>query len=514
MRHALALVTTLLTTLAHAQDQPRPNIVVFLVDDMGWQDTSVAFHSERTPANERYRTPNMERLAEQGVVFTNAYAYAVCSPSRTSLMTGQSAARHRVTNWTLRTGVDQSGQTERLRSPEGWRNEGLQPDAALLPQVLHDAGYFTIHAGKAHWGAQGTAGEDPRALGFDVNIAGHCAGGPGAYDGRHDFSARHRGGDPIWDVPGLEAYHGLPVHLTDATTAEALQAVDQAIAADKPFYLYLAHYAIHTPIEPHEAYAQAYRERGLDETEARYASMIEGMDASLGAVLAHVERRGEAERTIILFASDNGGLSAHGRGASPHGGGHDTHNLPLRAGKGSAYEGGTRIPWIVSWAKPSPDEVMQQGLRIPRTRRDTPIMIEDVYPTVLAWAGLRVPDGHVCDGWNITGLLGMRGNGMRAPRALVFHYPHKWGPERPAGGYEPHSAMRANGFKVIWFYQRRTWELYDLVEDIGETQDLAATSPTRLRSMARRMVRELERLGAQYPTNRETGEPERPILPE
>ena len=183
MRSATAIVATFLAALANAQDEPRPNIVVFLVDDMGWQDTSVAFHSERTPFNERYRTPNMERLARQGVVFTNAYACSVCSPSRTSLMTGQNAARHHVTNWTLRKGKDQSGQTKRLRSPEGWRNDGLQPDPALLPQLLHDAGYHTIHAGKAHWGAEGTAGEDPRTLGFDVNIAGHCAGGPGAYDG-------------------------------------------------------------------------------------------------------------------------------------------------------------------------------------------------------------------------------------------------------------------------------------------------------------------------------------------
>ena len=181
----------------------KPNVVVFLVDDMGWQDTSVPFHTQRTPWNERYRTPNMERLAAEGMKFTQAYACPVCTPTRVSLLTGLNAARHRVTNWTF----DQDTPTDAkhpLVQPPAWNVNGLSPDPATpravcsptLAQLLREAGYRTIHVGKAHFGAVGTPGADPRNLGFDVNIAGHAAGGPGELPGRAELQRRREQGRP------------------------------------------------------------------------------------------------------------------------------------------------------------------------------------------------------------------------------------------------------------------------------------------------------------------------------
>ena len=182
------------TSIRTSTDQP--NVVFFLVDDMGWQDTSVAFHEEPTPFNERYRTPNMQRLADQGTLYTNAYASCpVCTPTRVSIMTGQHPARLNITNWTLRADRDSSAGHKRLRSPE-WRTEGLQPNAITLAELLQANGYRTIHAGKAHWGALNTPGADPHNHGFDVNIAGHAAGAPGSFYGTDNFSDEVRRGKP------------------------------------------------------------------------------------------------------------------------------------------------------------------------------------------------------------------------------------------------------------------------------------------------------------------------------
>ena len=238
-----------------AADAARPNLLVFLVDDMGWQDTSVPFWTERTPLNDKFVTPNMERLAERGMRFTQAYACCVCSPTRVSLMTGINAARHRVTNWTLHPDKTTDKKTEDLVLPV-WNMAGMQPvpdiprsvHATPLAQILHDHGYFTIHCGKAHFGGVGTPGADPRKLGFDVNIAGHAAGGPGSYQGLEDFgNAPKKAAHKIWGVPGLEKYHGQDIHLTEALTREALAALDTARATGKPFFLYMAHYAVHAP---------------------------------------------------------------------------------------------------------------------------------------------------------------------------------------------------------------------------------------------------------------------------
>lgn len=506
----------------------RPNIVVFLVDDMGWQDTSVPFwideasgEVQRTEFNRLYRTPNMERLAAQGVRFTNAYATALCSATRTSLMTGVNAARHRVTMWTLYPDRDQSGRTERLQSPPDWRRAGLQPADRTLPRLLQQEGYRTIHVGKAHWGAIGTPGSDPRALGFDRNVAGHAAGGPGSHHAIDGFGASKK----VWAVPGLERYHGLEVSLTEALTIEANREVEEAMRAQRPFYLYLAHYAVHAPIQPHPPYVEKYRAAGLDEAEARYASMIESMDASLGAVLSNLERLGVADNTIVLFASDNGGLSVQARGRTPYDTGANTHNWPLRSGKGSAYEGGTRIPQIVAWAQAAPQHPAQQRIPVEQGGvRHLPTIVEDYFPTLLRWAGVDPPDplsdGVVMNGFDFTGMLRVAGEQgqpgansfgqLRRLRPLLWHFPHDWGPAGP--DFEPHSAMRLGDWKVIYFYQPRSWELYNLAEDLSESRNLATKQPEQLRKMAAGLIGELEQADAQYPVQRDGGMPEPPLF--
>lgn len=502
---------------AAANTGKRPNIILFLVDDMGWQDTSVPFWTEETLFNRHFRTPNMERLANMGVRFTNAYAHAVCSPTRTSIMTGWSPARHRVTNWTLNPDQD----TSRGWAPRDWKKEGLQADEINLAQLLQDAGYFTIHCGKAHWGARGTSGEDPRRLGFDVNIAGHAAGAPGSFQGLDNFGNAESDEHTLpWGVPGLEQYHGQDIDLSDALTLEAVKALDRAAEAGKPFYLYMSHYAVHTPIQPHHRFIEHYRGREYPGTdieippvEAKYASMVEGMDASLGALLDKVEELGEAESTLVIFTSDNGGLSAHARGTTPYGTGLNTHNRPLRAGKGSAYEGGTRVPFIAAWAKPAQDTPLQSELPIePGSVSVQPLISEDLFPTVLGIGGAldSVPVTHPLDGRDLRRCLS--GTEADLDRPLYFHYPHTWGPSGP--GYEPHSAMRVGDWKVIYFYIPRRWELYNIAEDIGETRDLAQEEPERLARMASKLRDDLVEMGAQWPVDNETGEESPMRLPQ
>jgi arylsulfatase A-like enzyme len=506
---------------ARAEEATKPNIVLFLVDDMGWQDTSVPFWEERTLFNDHFRTPNMERLARLGVKFTHARAHAVCSPTRTSIMTGQSPVRHHVTNWTLRADKDQSGDWGPSGPPANWRLEGLQPEDATLPALLQEAGYYTIHAGKAHWGAIDTPGSDPRNLGFDVNIAGHSAGGPGSYQGVANFGNKEKGGHTLpWGVPGLEKYHGQDIHLTDATTREAKKAVRHAVEASKPFYLYLAHYAVHAPIQPHKRFMENYTDRhypGTDRDippeEEQYASMVEGMDASLGDILDLVEELGVAEETLVIFTSDNGGLSAHARSTTPYGTGANTHCWPLKAGKGSAYDGGTRVPFIAAWAKPDKAQPAQAALPIaPGSVSRQPMISEDLFPTLLAVAGATdpLPEDYPLDGRDLRPYL--KDEAYDPDRALYFHYPHVWGPRGP--GYEPHSAAVFGNWKVIYFYNPRRWELYNLAEDVGEDKNLAETHPEKLAELAARMRTAFTRMEAQWPVDRDTGEPTPPEWPQ
>jgi arylsulfatase A-like enzyme len=475
----------------------KPNLIIFLVDDLGWQDLSEPFNGGRTPLNSLYRTPNVERLAGQGMKFLQAYASCVCSPTRVSLMTGMNAARHRVTNWTLRKDTPTDAADDRLIFPE-WNVNGMSPvpgiartvHATALPALLKEAGYRTIHCGKAHFGAIDTPAADPLSLGFEVNIAGHASGAPGSHLGLRDFSEAWRKGDSVWDVPGLEAYHGRDIFLTEALTREALKAVDAAVEDDAPFFLYLAHYAVHAPIEEDKRFIQKYLDAGLDPIEAKYAAMVEGMDKSLGDILDDLDRRGLAEETIVLFLSDNGGLSATGRGGTPH-----THNRPLSSGKGSAREGGIRVPMIVRWP----------GVARPGTTCATPVIAEDVFPAVLEMAGVRSPETvQPIDGESFVPLLRERGLFPR-DRPLFWHYPNSWGPKGP--GIGPSSTVRRGDWKLVYDHAARGFELFNLAEDPGESANLAGKRPEKAAELASMLTVYLKSVGAQMPVDRLTGKP-------
>lgn len=474
-----------------------PNIVLFFVDDMGWQDTSVPFWSQRTKFNEIYKTPNMERLAKKGVKFTNAYATPVCSPTRVSLMTGINAARHRVTNWTLRPDQKQPMELNHptLEFPD-WNYNGIGLDsftpntayAKPLPQLLSENGYHTIHAGKAHFGAIGYPSSNPLNLGFDVNIAGHAAGAPGSYLGLENFGNSNPD-RMIWAVPGLEKYHGQDIFLTEALTQEVINALDKPVEKKQPFFLYFALYGIHTPLMADDRFVKPYRELGIEEPEARYASMIESMDMALGNVLNYLEVNQLEDNTIILFMSDNGGLSAVARGGQKH-----IHNFPLKSGKGSIYEGGIRVPMLAYWPNNTRSE----------TVNSTPLIIEDFFPSILDMAEIDTDDfPQTIDGQSFVPLLQNIAE-IKNDRSLFWHYPNDWGNEGP--GIGSFSAVRQGEWKLIYFHENKTLELYNLKDDIQENQNLIALNDEKARHLATTLTQYLMNVNAQMPMDKLTQE--------
>ncbi len=503
-------------TARAAEKAKRPNIVLFLVDDMGWQDTSLPFWKEKTFLNTRYDTPGMCALAQDGMMFTSAYAQAVCTPTRVSLITGMNAARHRVTLWTHSCDQSTDSAMPELKPPPDWAINGLQPwpltyepgkvdyafagqtwkmkkpfaSALPLPALLRESGYRTILCGKAHFGARGTPGADPAAFGFDVNIAGSAIGSPSSYYGKENF-----GSGPN-HVTGLEKYHGERIFLTEALTREALAALENT--GEKPFFLYLAHYAVHTPIQMDPRFEKQFAgvpaEHNGSKTEQRYATLIKGMDKSLEDLVAWLKAKNLYDDTIILFMSDNGGLAVTRTGRI------ENANFPLRFGKGSAYEGGIREPMIVR----CPPRFMPAFK--PGSRCDAPVACEDFFPSILELAGISSPVPQTVDGVSFVPLL--RGEKPAVPRPLYWHCPNIWGEGRgifPA--YDPYSAVRLGEWKLIYRHENQSFYLYNLDDDIGEKNNLAGTQPVRLRMLAGLLADYLRSVGAQMPTLKATGKP-------
>ena len=354
-----------------------------------------------------------------------------------------------------------------------------------LPQILKDHGYYTIHSGKAHFGALETPGANPETLGFDVNIGGHAAGAPGSYYGTENFRNKRRS-EPIWDVPGLEAYHGQDIYLSEALTLEAVKAIDTAIEKEQPFYLYMAHYAVHTPIMGDARFELNYEDKDLHPTEAKYATMVEGMDKSLGDLMDHLEKRGITGNTIIMFMSDNGGLSAVARGGERH-----THNKPLSSGKGSVHEGGIREPMLVKWP----------GTTQPSSVTDSKVIIEDFFPTILEMAGISNAETvQEVDGISFTSVL--KGSKNDKNRSLFWHYPNNWGPSGPGIGAT--STIRKGDFKLIYYHIDQRFELFNIAEDIGETSNLAESNKEKLEDLAKELSDYLRSVEAQMPMYTET----------
>ena len=478
-----------------AQEQ-RPNIVVFLVDDMGWVDTSVPFADSVTALNRRYHTPNMERLAKEGMKFTAAYATSVCTPSRVSLMTGMNAVSHKVSNWTDVVKDRPTDQPDEMFERTDWNYNGLSPVSGIphtvyatpLPALLKNTGYFTVHVGKAHWGSQGTPGVNPLNMGFMVNVAGNAIGRPQSYYGKDNYG-NIPGNFSYHAVQGLAEYYGTDTFLTEALTLEALKSIDAPVKAKQPFFLHLAHYAVHDPIQGDERFVQKYLDKGLDPVEAKYASLVEGMDKSLGDVMDYLDERGVADQTVILFMSDNGGLSHYGRG-----GARQTQNLPLKAGKGSIYEGGIREPMIVKWPG-----VVEEGSVVGQ-----PVMIEDFFPSILEIAGIKANDLiQEVDGKSFVPLL----KGERYAhknRLLVWHNPHRWSNEE-GPGINFFSAIRQGKWKLIYNYKSEKLELYNLDKDLGEVWDLADKERKTTKRLAAELGDYLRKYEAQMPIYKTRG---------
>jgi arylsulfatase A-like enzyme len=479
MMKAVVLLTTLLVTVAAAE---RPNLLVFLVDDMGWQDTSLPFYHDAagqpvaTALNRRYRTPHMESLAARGMRFTRAYAHPVCTPSRITLMTGKNPARHRVTNWTSPAGIENGdNDVKHLRSPEGWGRTGIGAGEKTLPALLQAAGYRTIHCGKAHFGSRGAFGQDPRNVGFGVNIAGSEIGHPGSYFAKESF------GKGSHHVTGLDQWHGQDLFLTEVLTRELSGAIEAAAKEKQPFFAYMAHYAVHSPFQADPRFAKNYPE--LPKPQQAYASLIEGMDRSLGDLLAQLDALGIAENTFVVFLSDNGGdAPIPNDKAKPEVAG----NAPLRGKKGRRYEGGIRVPMIAAWAKPAPEHGAQATLKVPaNSRHDGLVSIADLFPTLLELAGVSgVPpfDGHDLR-------PALQGDPPTRPQRLLTHYPHGHNNDHYSIYHEDH-------WKFIRNHADGSGELYDLAKDLAESKNLATERPEVAAAMSEKLERQLDAYGA------------------
>jgi len=456
-----------------SRDNKKLNFVFILADDMGWCD-AVCYGSTF------YETPNIDRLAREGMRFTDAYAACpVCSPTRASIMAGKYPARMATTDWF---GAPQPETVaghwtkDRPLLPAPYA-EQLALKETTIAEAFKDAGYTTFFAGKWHLGGQGYFPEDQ---GFDFNKGGHHRGSPpGGY-----FSPYKN--PKLADGPQGE-------YLTDRLTDESLSFLDST--GDKPFLLYLSHYAVHTPLQSKKQLQAKYEAKAgklpapgaprfvpEGERQARqvqdhavYAGMVQSLDESVGRVMDKLEALGLDENTAVIFMSDNGGLSTSE--------GSPTSNVPLRAGKGWLYEGGIREPMIIKWP----------GVTRPGSVCHEPVISTDFYPTMLEMAGLPPrPEQHL-DGVSMVPMLKESRRAVTRD-AIYWHYPH-YGNQ----GGSPGSAIRAGDWKLIEFFEDGRLELYNLKEDIGEKNNLAASMPEKAAQLHNMLKAWRDEVGARYP---------------
>lgn len=452
---------------------PKPNFVFILLDDLGWRDLACYGSSF-------YETPHLDRLAREGVSFTNAYAACpVCSPTRASLLTGRYPARVGVTDWI--------GAHARGRLLDAPYVDHLPLEEFSLAKALKRGGYQTWHVGKWHLG---TRAYYPEAHGFDVNIGG-C-----------DWGAPKKGYFSPWGIETLADGPTAGEYLTDRLTDEAIALIRRC--GDRPFSLNLCHYAVHTPIQAKAEDVRRFqakaRDLGLDQrnpfqegeffpcehkkdrrvvrrlfqSDPVYAAMVYNMDENIGRLLAALEEAGLASNTVVIFTSDNGGLATSE--------GSPTCNAPLAEGKGWMYEGGTREPFIVRWP----------GVTRPGAQVDTPITSPDLYPTLLEMAGLGPLLHQHCDGISLVPLL--RGAASLPREGIFWHYPH-YGNQ----GGTPGSSVRWGDRKLIEFFEDGRLELYDLREDISERRNLALEQPHLAAELHARLVAWREEVNAKIP---------------
>ncbi len=442
------LLAGLLVAPSSLRGAEKLNVVIVLADDLGWAD--LACYGSRY-----HKTPHLDRLAGAGVRFTDAYAAApICSPTRAALLTGKYPARLNLTDW-LPGRPDRSDQ--KLLRPV--INQELPAGELTLASALKASGYATGHIGKWHLGGKGAG---PEQRGFEVNVAGDQTGSPLSY-----FAPfRNKAGR---FMPGLEqAPEG--EYLTDRLTAEAEKFIETN--REKPFFLYLAHYAVHIPLKAKADLAARYKPgRPGEQGNPLYAAMIESLDESVGRVLKKLDDLKLSDRTLVVFTSDNGGLCVlEGPNTPP------TINSPLRDGKGMLYEGGLRVPLIVKWP----------GVTKPGSTVSAPVSSIDFLPTVLDACGVK-HEAKV-DGVSIVPLL--KHEAFKREH-LFWHYPHY-----SNQGGKPGAAIRAGDHKLIEFYEDGRRELYDVRKDPGEGRNLSESNPKLVQDLAEKLENWRKEVGA------------------
>lgn len=430
-------------TLGFAQE--RPNVVFILADDLGWSDLGCY-------GNRFNETPAIDALATEGVRFTQAYASApICSPTRASILTGRYPATVGITDF-IPGHQNYRGipDDQLLVGPDFYH--ALPRQEVTLAEVLRDNGYATASIGKWHLGGQGSL---PQDHGFQVSIGGNHKGYPPSYF----FPYRNNDGLALED---LNRRGEAGEYLTDRLTQEALQFINQQ--QDQPFFLYLSHYAVHTPMQAPDSLVAKYtqKQRNFPDsvfTNPVYAAMLESLDQSVAAVVRHLKELGLYENTVLIFASDNGGLVGQAGSNTP-----PTTNAPLRSGKAFLYEGGVRVPLIIRWP----------GVTAGGSTTDQLTSSVDFFPTLLEMVGASYDSSSV-DGISLAQHLR---NQVVFERALYWHYPHyhKQG-SRPAG------AVRTGAWKYLEHYEDHRVELYDLREQIGETRNQAEQQPDMVEQM-------------------------------
>ncbi len=457
MNKLITILTFLILITVGCSKDYQPNFVFFLVDDLGYMD--VGFNNPET----FYETPNLDRLAAEGMTFTNGYAACpVCSPTRASIMSGKYPARLNTTDYFGAPQVDQLLKNK----PAYWMSKPMLPapyldklplEEVTIAEALKEAGYATFFAGKWHLGPEGYWPEDQ---GFDVNMGGIERGGP--YGGKRYFSPY--GNPRLADGPEGE-------HLPDRLATEAVKFIDEH--HEEQFLVYLSYYSVHTPLMAREDLLKKYEQKALGVPEnvwgnepprkvrtvqnhPVYAGMVEAMDQATGKVLDYLKETGLDEKTVVFFMSDNGGLSTSE--------GHPTSNLPLRAGKGWLYEGGIREPMVIKW----PGQTESGSIC------NIPVISTNFYPTILEMAGLDLnPEQHK-DGISMVSYLKPKTFTREAaePQTLFWHYPH-YGNQ----GGTPGAAVRKGKYKLIEFFEDGRTELYNLETDLGELYNLSDSLP-------------------------------------
>jgi arylsulfatase A-like enzyme len=451
----------------------KPNVIIFLIDDLGYTDP-VCYRKLLNSSTAFYQTPNIDRLANQSVLFTDFYAaHPVCSPTRAALMTGKTPARVGITQWIM--------QPSDIHLPLS---------EVTIGEAFADNDYQTGYIGKWHLGEK--ASQLPSAQGFQWTRAVNRAGQPGSYF--FPYKGTQVGGIGYWDVPDLDGGRAGD-YLTDEITNQAIEFITTNV--DRPFFLCFAHYAVHTPIQAPPQLIEYYSQKreqqfGTTETErtdhrnntcsrARqddpgYAAMIENLDDNIGRVLDKLDQLQLRSNTIIVLTSDNGGLST-----LPQPGLAPTSVRPLRAGKGWNYEGGIRVPTLISWP----------GQFEPAVSKTLAITM-DLYPTLLDLAGLKLkPEQHV-DGVSLVSALKNQPIAKLSERFLAWNYPHNHG-----SGHTPSSAIRQGNWKLIHRTQPADEiELYDLANDLSESSNLAKSHPDKTSELSHLLDRWLESTGA------------------